>query len=97
MTSVDDIDMVKPVEVRRQSILSGAVHTCVIPMSQRQIEDWESGNFLIQDVFPNLSPEEREFILTGITPVEWDSVFLPEYEADYGRAETWARNNNIIG
>ena len=29
----------------------------------------------IQDAFPYLSPEEREFILTGITPKEWNETF----------------------
>lgn len=29
----------------------------------------------VQDFFPHLSSAEREFILTGITPDEWNSVF----------------------
>lgn len=29
----------------------------------------------IQDIFPNLSPDEREFIKTGITSEEWDNLF----------------------
>lgn len=30
---------------------------------------------LIQDAFPNLNPEQREFILSGTTPEEWDKMF----------------------
>lgn len=30
---------------------------------------------LIQEAFPDLSPGQREFLLTGITPDEWDSMF----------------------
>lgn len=30
---------------------------------------------MIQDAFPTLSADEREFLLTGITPEEWDELF----------------------
>jgi hypothetical protein len=30
---------------------------------------------LIQDIVPNLSKEEREFLITGITPKEWNELF----------------------
>lgn len=30
---------------------------------------------LIQDVFPELSPDEREFLITGTTPETWDAMF----------------------
>lgn len=32
---------------------------------------------LIQDIVPNLSKEEREFLITGITPKEWNELFNP--------------------
>ena len=35
---------------------------------------WRSG-VLIQDAFPYLSAGEREIILTGIDPVEWEEMF----------------------
>jgi hypothetical protein len=28
------------------------------------------------DAFPNLSPGEREFILTGVTPQEWQQLVV---------------------
>jgi hypothetical protein len=30
---------------------------------------------LVQEVYPHLSPAEREFILSGILPDEWDAMF----------------------
>jgi hypothetical protein len=33
---------------------------------------------LIQDAMPNLTSDEREFIVSGITKDEWDSVFGDE-------------------
>jgi hypothetical protein len=34
----------------------------------------------IQVLFPNMSPEDREFLLTGITPEEWNNLFGDEPE-----------------
>jgi len=33
---------------------------------------------LIQEAFPFLNPDEREFLLTGITPEQWDAIFGKE-------------------
>jgi len=30
---------------------------------------------LVQDAFPKMSKEDREFILTGITPTKWNEIF----------------------
>lgn len=35
---------------------------------------WAAGE-LIQNAFPMLSADEREFIMTGCTPEEWDEMF----------------------
>jgi hypothetical protein len=32
------------------------------------------GGVSIQQLFPNLTPAQREFIMTGTTPAEWDSI-----------------------
>jgi len=31
---------------------------------------------LIQDIFPQLTPDEREFIMNGILPEEWDDIMV---------------------
>lgn len=46
-----------------------------LPITDEQLERWKQGNIMIQDAFPNLSPSQREFILTGITDDEWDATF----------------------
>lgn len=38
---------------------------------------WKQGMF-IQDAFPQLTDDEREFILTGLTPEDWDAIFPEE-------------------
>jgi hypothetical protein len=59
------------------SQLSGKTHSMEIDVSEKQIALWREGA-LIQDVMPNLSPDEREFIMTGITPDEWAAEFGEE-------------------
>lgn len=38
---------------------------------------WEQG-LNIQDAFPMLSPDEREFIKSGMLPEEWNALFAEE-------------------
>lgn len=33
---------------------------------------------LMQEAFPYLTPDEREFLMTGLTPEEWEEIFPPE-------------------
>jgi hypothetical protein len=40
----------------------------------RGMKVWESGA-LIQDAFPFLDADRREFIMTGITPAMWNEMF----------------------
>lgn len=58
-------------EITRKSFLTGIERTLEIPVTQEQLSKWESG-ILIQDAMPNLTPDQREFILTGVTSEEWD-------------------------
>jgi hypothetical protein len=39
---------------------------------------WSHGMW-IQDVFPNLDNEEKEYILTGVEPYHWDDERFDEY------------------
>ena len=63
--------------ITRTSILSGKTRTKEINVNQSQIDKWVAG-MLIQDAMPNVSVDEREFIMTGSTPEEWDSTFNEE-------------------
>ena len=35
---------------------------------------WANGA-LVQNAFPNLDADDREFIVSGITPEEWDATY----------------------
>ena len=60
--------------ITRKSVLSGIVRTLDINITQKQLDDWLNGA-LIQEAMPNISPDEKEFIMTGITSEEWDETF----------------------
>lgn len=45
-----------------------------IDVTPEQIYAWQNGA-LIQEAMPNLSADDREFIMTGITPEVWDAIF----------------------
>ena len=60
--------------ITKTSPFSGNTNVMEIDVTQEQIALWESGT-LIQNAMPHLTPDEREFIMTGITPAEWDSAF----------------------
>ena len=49
------------------------------------LQEWMHGA-LIQDVFPKASSEEREFIVSGLTPEAWDKIF-GEKEIEYNDTE----------
>ena len=61
--------------VTRISSLTGEVHEMDLDITPAQLESYELFGVLLQDAFPNLSPAEREFIKTGITPEEWYDTF----------------------
>ncbi len=62
----------------RQSEFTGRMNTMDLPVTPEQIEQWKRSGELIQRALPTLNTEQREFLLTGATPQEWDEVFGPE-------------------
>ena len=59
----------------RKSPFSGKVHEMLISAYPKDVIRFESGKGLIQDIFPYMTAEEREFVKTGITPQEWKETF----------------------
>ena len=64
--------------VHKKSMLSGKVNSMVLPTTQGKIEYWVESGKLIQDVMPDLDDDQREFLMSGITPEEWDDMFGEE-------------------
>lgn len=68
-------------QVTRKSEFTGVEHTRDIPgVTQERLEQcWRFSSTRtgkhIQDVFPELSADDREFLMTGVTPEEWTAAF----------------------
>ena len=61
-------------KIIRTSPFSGEIHEMELPVTKEQLRRWQDGE-LVQCAFPHLSADQREFIMTGITPEEWRDTF----------------------
>jgi hypothetical protein len=65
-------------DVFKKSLFSGKIHVARLPISREQWDRWSVSRMLIQDALPHLSKEEREFLMSGATPDEWNEAFKEE-------------------
>ncbi len=63
-------------KVVKISQISGIEHEMEIPITQKQLNAYYASDQSIQDFFPFLTADQREFILTGITPEEWNKLAM---------------------
>lgn len=63
--------------VSKRSMISGHMSTRDIPITEERFAEYMRIGHLvkIQEFFPDLSADDREFLLTGTTPEEWDDTF----------------------
>ena len=66
--------------VARRSNLTGSVNVMAFDAETAgRIHEWlamdPDARPFVQHAFPALTDEEREFLLTGVTPKEWDEAF----------------------
>ena len=58
--------------VARKSPFTGNVHEMDIPLTEADQARLASGES-VQKVVPHLSADQREFLISGITPAEWET------------------------
>lgn len=61
-------------KITMRSMMTGKDQTMDIDVTPEQIELWRSGT-LIQVAMPNVPAPQREFLMTGVTPEEWEHFF----------------------
>ena len=61
--------------VIRQNPFTGKVNSRDLDITDEQVAAYEAGE-LLQNAFPNLSADDREFYKTGID--NWDELFAEE-------------------
>jgi hypothetical protein len=66
--------------IKRKSVISGIERTRSIPANPDDYLAWQAGIASIQDAMPYLNDDDREFVLSGITPEEWEDAFALESE-----------------
>lgn len=64
-------------QITRISPLSGKERTLDLPVTIADIINYEAG-MCIQNAFPDLTPDQREFIKTGIYDGEWEQYIGKE-------------------
>lgn len=57
-------------QITRTSMFSGVTREREIDITEEQLARWTFGEY-IQNVCPHLSHDDREFLMTGVTPEEW--------------------------
>ena len=64
--------------VTMTSSISGTQATLEINVTEEQLDrvlNRRANGELIQNIVPHLPQEEREFLISGITPQEWNNLF----------------------
>ena len=63
--------------ITRKSFVSGLTRSIDLPVTEEQLDLYNRGA-LAQDAFPHLSASDREFIMTGLTDEDWDTLMADE-------------------
>ena len=61
-------------QITRKSILTGNENTMELPITMLQVRDWLDGEIPAFQMFPELSPEQLDFLVTGMIPSEYESL-----------------------
>jgi hypothetical protein len=64
--------------ITKKSAFSGKDNTMDLPVTEDQIARFKRGEGYVQDIFPRLNPDQREFLISGVTPEEWDECMGPD-------------------
>ena len=67
--------------VEKYSSLANKVLSMDLDVTQEQLDLFaQKDRPFVQDIFPNLSAGEREFLMTGVTPTQWEELFGGHFE-----------------
>jgi hypothetical protein len=68
--------------VIRYSLNSDKFNKVIIRLTQEQYDNWRNKRMLIQDALPHLDEDEREFLMTGYTPDDWEEMYSEDENED---------------
>jgi hypothetical protein len=61
--------------ITKESRISGKISSMDLDITSDQLDRINLRVELIQNIVPHLSSEQREFLITGMTPQEWNELF----------------------
>lgn len=61
--------------VYRSCAIMGKVQEMELPIDQERLNKYLRGEGKVQDIFPELTPDQREFLITGLLPEQWAEIF----------------------
>jgi hypothetical protein len=64
-------------KIERRDPLTGKTNVMDLPVTPEQLAAWRNGT-LIQRAMPDLTADQREFLMTGLMPDSWDALFPEE-------------------
>lgn len=72
------------IQVAMVSMFTGKRNVMELPLTQEEFQtgcNLRQQGELIQHAFPTLTPDQREFLLSGSTPQEWDAMMTDSEDA----------------
>ena len=63
------------VDVVAVSAFSGKTSKMEMCLDLDDLDMWRHGEKAIQNAMPYLTADQREFLMTGVTPEEWEKAF----------------------
>lgn len=61
--------------ITKRSRLTNMLNTRDIDVTFEELDEWDASGAHIQDRFPYLSNDDREFLISGFTPDDWKCMF----------------------
>lgn len=65
-------------KIVRSGVCSATGETYSVSLTERQVFEWRVCGLFIQNVAPELDADQREFLISGVTPAEWEQLFPKE-------------------
>ena len=66
------------ISVKKRSPLTGEDNTMTLTVDDKRFLKWQMGKMPIMNAMPNLTDDEREFLITGFMPGEYEKFLGPE-------------------
>ncbi|MFN9957938.1 MAG: hypothetical protein ACK55I_32945, partial [bacterium] len=64
------------VEITKNCVVTQKPYTVFV--NSQDFIDWKERRKLAQNAFPYLSREDREFIISGVSPEGWEQIFAED-------------------